>query len=81
MSQSNTQINIHKLTSEQRQQLFLALFIAEPSLLNVLNTEQRRQLYAVLMAIDPSLSLDTRSAVHGITNEQACLLIFTNIYN
>ena len=49
-------IDVYKLTCEQRQQLFLELFNADPSLLNMINSE-----FPVP---------DARSAVHGITNEQ-----------
>lgn len=81
MSRKNIPVDVYALPTEQRQQLFLALLDADPTLPNVLNSEQRRQLYVVLITIDSSLvgppSLDARSAVHGITNEQVinCLRI------
>ncbi|CAB4386733.1 unnamed protein product [Rhizophagus irregularis] len=79
MSQNNIQID--KLTCEQRQQFFLALFNNEPSLLNVLNTEQRQKLYTALMTIDPSLkSLNAHSTIYGTTNEQACFKLFLQIF-
>lgn len=77
MVQNNNQINIHTLTIEQRQQLFLTLFEADPSLPNILNSEQRRRLFAVLIAIDSSLAaslLDARCAIQGITNKQVCFI-------
>ena len=65
-------IDMKALTTEERREFFAALFEADPSLPNALNPEQRRQLNAVLVALDPSLaaptSLDTRSAVRGISN-------------
>ena len=74
MSQRNIPLDVYALPTEQHQQLFLALLDADPTLPNVLNSEQRHQLYVVLITIDSSLvgppSLDARSAVHGITNEQ-----------
>ncbi|CAG8657497.1 11246_t:CDS:10, partial [Dentiscutata heterogama] len=73
MENHNLSVNIHMLNSEQRRQLFLALIDADPTLPNVLNSERRHRLYAVLVAIDPTLAqplLDSRSAVHGIINEQ-----------
>ncbi|CAB4381201.1 unnamed protein product [Rhizophagus irregularis] len=79
MSQNNIQID--KLTCEQRQQFFLALFNNEPSLLNVLNTEQQQKLYTALMTIDPSLkSLNAHSTIYGTTNEQACFKLFLQIF-
>ena len=74
MSQRNIPLDVYALPTEQRQQLFLALLDADPTLPNVLNSEQCRQLYVMLITIDSSLvgppSLDACSAVHGITNEQ-----------
>lgn len=73
MSLNNTlAVDIYTLATEQRQQLFLSLFDADPNLLNALNPEQRCRFYAVLIVIDPSLagSLDARSAIHRIANEQ-----------
>lgn len=80
MTQRNLPVDIYSLLTEERQQLFLALFDADPTLPNVLNPEQRRQLYAVLITIDASFVgtlLDVRSTVCGIINEQA---LFMNIY-
>jgi hypothetical protein len=78
MSRNTIPVDIYTLNNEQRQQLFLALFEADPSLPNILNSEQRRRLFAVLVAIDSSLvgSLpdSTYNAIHGTTNEQVYLL-------
>jgi hypothetical protein len=73
MTSNNISVNVHTLTNEQRQQLFIKLFEADPSLPNVLNPEQRRRLFSILVAIDSSLAAslpDARSAIQGITNEQ-----------
>ncbi|CAI2198753.1 7156_t:CDS:2, partial [Funneliformis geosporum] len=70
MSQNNILINVSTLTSEERRQLFLALFDADPSLPNVLNSEQRHCLYSVLIAIDSSLLPYANNVICGVTNEQ-----------
>ncbi|RGB22580.1 hypothetical protein C1646_775856 [Rhizophagus diaphanus] len=67
---TNLPVDISTLTSEERRHIFIALLNTDPSLPNALNSEQRRCLYSVLIAIDSSLLPDTRSAVHGIMNEQ-----------
>ncbi|CAG8453508.1 6667_t:CDS:2 [Dentiscutata heterogama] len=70
---NNFSVNIHKLNSEQRRQVFLVLIDADPSLPNELNSEQRCRLYAVLVAIDSTLTeplLDASSAIRGIVNGQ-----------
>jgi len=69
MSQRNIPLDVYALPTEQRQQFFLALLDADPTLPNVLNSEQCHQLYVMLITIDSSL-VDAHSAVHGITNEQ-----------
>jgi hypothetical protein len=61
------QIDINALSAEQRQQLFLALFNTDSSLLNKLNTDQH-----------PGAFLDARNAIQGITNNNVlCLFMLT----
>jgi hypothetical protein len=60
------QLNVNALIStEQRQQLFLALFNTDSSLLNMLNTDQHHKAF-----------LDARNTIQEITNENVLYFIY-----